>query len=183
VIPIVVTAVATAFAAHETKGTADWSLFRGNPLQTGVTDAPLPDQLEIIWKLKTKEGIEGTAAIVNGTVYIGSLDEHLYALDLPTGKEKWKYKAVSFKAPASVRDGRVYIGDGDGVFHCVDAATGHKVWTYTTGAEIAGGANFSGDSVLFGSGDETLSIACRKTARRSGSSRYQEALCWAHRRS
>jgi outer membrane protein assembly factor BamB len=143
-------------AAGDATAQTGWPIFRGNSMQTGVATSGLPDQLEILWKKKTKDGIEGTAAIVDGTVYIGSLDEHLYALDLATGKEKWKYKAVAFKAPASVRNGNVYIGDTDGVFHCVDAATGAKRWTFTTAAEIAGGANFSGDSVLFGSGDETL---------------------------
>src|SRR5262249_47475164 len=88
--------------------------------------------------------------------YIGSLDDHLHAYDLATGNEKWKYKAVAFKAPASVKDGSVYIGDSDGIFHCVDAATGKVRWTFKTDGEIAGGANFSNDAVLFGAGDETL---------------------------
>ena len=64
----------------------------------------------------------------------------LYALDLASGKEKWKYKAVPFKAPASVHDGAVYVGDSDGIFHCVDAATGAKRWTFKTESEISGGA-------------------------------------------
>jgi outer membrane protein assembly factor BamB len=146
-------------APQEAVANTDWPIFRGNALQTGVSSVLLPVPLEIReirWKVKTKDGIEGTAAIVNRTVYIGSMDEHLHALDLATGNEKWKYKAVPFKAPASVKDGSVFIGDSDGIFHCVDAATGAKRWTFKTDAEIAGGANFSSDAVLFGSGDETL---------------------------
>src|SRR5262245_13937695 len=138
--------------AREPKPTTDWPIFRGNPLQTGSAVSTLPEKLEVRWKVKTKEGIEGSAAIVNGTVYIGCRDEHLYALDLATGTQKWKYKAAPFKAPASVRNGAVFIGDSDGIFHCVDAATGAKRWTFKTDAEIAGGANFSDSAVLFGSG-------------------------------
>src|SRR5436309_1661297 len=70
----------------------DWPLFRGNALQTGVASSPLPEELEIRWKFKAKDGIEGAAAIVNGVVYVGSLDEHLYALDLATGQLKWTYQ-------------------------------------------------------------------------------------------
>jgi outer membrane protein assembly factor BamB len=134
----------------------DWPLFRGNTLQTGVVAVALPDPLAIRWQFKTKDSFEGAAAIVGDTVYAGSLDEHLYALDLATGQVKWKYKAGPFKAPVSVRDGAVYAGDMDGGFHCVDAATGQKRWVYKLDQEITSGANFVGDHVLFGCGDETL---------------------------
>jgi outer membrane protein assembly factor BamB len=134
----------------------DWPLFRGNASQTGVAAAPLPDPLTVRWKFETKESVEGTAAIVNGVVYVGSMDEHFYALDLATGKEKWKVKAGPFKAPPSVRNGRIYLGDLDGRFHCFDAASGKELWSFATESEISGGASFAGDTVLFGSGDETL---------------------------
>ena len=135
----------------------DWPLFRGNALQTGVTSAKLPERLEVLWKFQTKEGIEAAAAIVGDTVYVGSLDEHLYALDLRTGAQKWKYKGTGgFKAPPSVSEGLVFVGDEEGLFHCVDAATGQKRWTFETGAEITSGANFAGKFILFGSHDSTL---------------------------
>jgi outer membrane protein assembly factor BamB len=142
----------------------DWPLFRGNALQTGVAHPALAGQLEVRWKFKAKDGIEGAAAIVHGIVYVGSLDEHLYALDLATGQLKWTYqtdpakgtKVGPIRASPSVRDGLIYVGDADGVFHCVDAATGNKRWTFDTGAEITSSANFAGDTVLFGSSDENL---------------------------
>jgi outer membrane protein assembly factor BamB len=134
----------------------DWPLFRGNPHQTGVSTAHLPKQLEIRWQFKAKDSVESAAAIVGDTVYVGSYDEHLYALDFATGKERWSYKAGPIKAPPSVRDGLVYVGDADGIFHCVEAATGKKRWTFQTDSEISSGANFVGDKVLFGCGDEFL---------------------------
>jgi len=134
----------------------DWLLFRGNPPQTGLASAPLPDKLEQLWKFQTDDGVEGAPAIAKGVVYVGSTDEHLYALSLADGSLKWKYKGGPFKAPPSVRDGAVYVGDSDGIFHCVDAAKGAKRWTFETGAEIISGANFAGEFVLFGSWDESL---------------------------
>ena len=47
----------------------DWPLFRGSALQTGVAASPLPEELEIRWKFKAKDGIEGAAAIVNANVF------------------------------------------------------------------------------------------------------------------
>src|SRR5712692_9449664 len=72
---------------------ADWPLFRGNAHQTGVATSELPDKLDILWTFHTKDAVEGTPAIANGVVYIGSFDKNLYALDLATGKEKWRYPA------------------------------------------------------------------------------------------
>src|SRR6516164_7396373 len=80
---------------------ADWPIFRGNALQTGVTAEKLPAKLDILWKFDTKDAVESTAAIVDGVVYVGSFDEHLYAIDLASGKEKWKLKLGPIKAPVS----------------------------------------------------------------------------------
>ncbi len=135
---------------------ADWPLFRGNPLQTGVADSDLPTDLVVRWKFQTKDSIEAAAAIVGGTVYFGSLDEHLYAVELKSGKEKWKVKIGPLKAAPSVKDGAVYVGDEEGFFHCVDAATGARRWKFETSGEIMSSANFAGDRVLFGSYDSTL---------------------------
>jgi outer membrane protein assembly factor BamB len=134
----------------------DWPVFRGNAEQTGVSSATLPEKLDILWKFATQDSIEGAPAIVGGIVYVGSSDEYLYALDLASGKEKWKYKAGPIKASPAVRQGRVYIGNADGVFYCIDAAKGEKCWSYETEGEITSGANFAGDLILFGSHDETL---------------------------
>src|SRR5262245_6197908 len=111
-------------AAEKEEKPDPWPMFRGNPLQTGVTLAKLPDKPDVVWQFKTQEAIESTAAIEGGVVYIGSNDLHLYAIDLAKGTEKWKYKAGPFKAAPSLRNGSVYAGDSDGMFHCLDAATG-----------------------------------------------------------
>src|SRR6516164_517825 len=138
--------------------TADWPVFRGNPQQTGVASSRLPEKLDVLWKFSTKDAIEGTPAIANGVVYIGSFDEHLYAIDLQTGNEKWRYKAGALKTPAAVRDGKVYIGNMDGMLHVVDAAKGTKIWSYETPnqAEITSGVSFMGNKILFGCADESL---------------------------
>jgi outer membrane protein assembly factor BamB len=135
---------------------ADWPFFRGDATQTGVTKDVLPDPLAVRWKVKLKRGIGSTAAIVGGVAYVGCFDEHLYAFDLATGQEKWKFKGGSFKAAPSVHDGAVYVGDEDGTFYCVDASNGKQRWSRDVDATISGGANFADDLVLFGAHDSTL---------------------------
>jgi outer membrane protein assembly factor BamB len=137
-------------------GKEEWPVFRGDPGQTGVAKSRLPDKLEVLWKFETGDAIEGTPAAGRGVVYVGSLDEHLYAIDLTGGTQKWKVKVGPVKAPVGLRDGRVYVGNFDGLFQCLDAADGKKRWAFEAGGEITSGANFTADSVLFASHDETL---------------------------
>lgn len=71
----------------------DWLVFRHDPQETGVIDGSLPARLKVHWKFEAKDGIESTAAIVGNTAYVGSDDGHLYAIDLKTGQERWRYEA------------------------------------------------------------------------------------------
>src|SRR5579875_185961 len=156
ILTLVLMLAQTFLCAADGSAQLAWPVFRGNTEQTGVASVSLPDKLHLLWKYPTQDSIEGAPAIASGVVYVGSLDEHLYALDLVSGQEKWKYKAGPLKASPAVRAGRVYIGNADGVFHCIDAAKGEKCWNYETDGEITSGANFAGDLILFGSHDETL---------------------------
>lgn len=136
----------------------DWPMFRADPRQTGVATGKLPAKLEVVWKFEeAKDAFEAAAAIVGDTVYVGCMNEHLYALELANGKLKWKYKGTDgFKATPAVVDGRVIIGDLRGTIHCIDAAKGTKIWAVETEAEILSSANISDGKALVGSGDGTL---------------------------
>jgi outer membrane protein assembly factor BamB len=128
-------------------------------LASGAAPIVLLPTLQGVQNLSSEtvmESFEGTAAIADHTAYVGSMDEYLYAFDLVTGRVKWAYRAGPIKTAVAVHAGAVFVGNLDGVFHCVDAATGHKRWTYDLGNEITSGADFAGDTVLFGSNDQTL---------------------------
>ncbi|MFO0846636.1 MAG: PQQ-binding-like beta-propeller repeat protein [Gemmataceae bacterium] len=132
-----------------------WPLFRGNTEQNGVAASQLPDRLDVLWTFKAEDSIENAVAVAGDLVFVASMDEHLYAVELSGGKPRWKQKVAPFKAAPVVRDGLVFAGDLDGNFHCLDAAKGIKRWTYEAGSEV-GGANFHKDKVLFASHDEHL---------------------------
>ena len=135
----------------------DWLSFRGNPQLTGVATVELPENLELLWAFETEDAIESTAAIAAGTVYVGSLDGYLYAINLENGGLKWKYQVSSeIKSSPTVFGNVVYFGDGMGVFHAVDAQTGESRWTFETEAEIISSANVAQDRLLFGSYDQFL---------------------------
>ena len=134
-----------------------WNTFRGNPQLTGVSPTPLPANLHLHWTYTTQDAIESTAAIQQNTVYIGSLDGHLYALDLTTGALKWQYQAAGeIKSSPTVDDSTVYFGDEHGTFHALDMSNGQSRWTFTAEAGITSSANRSGDHLYFGSYDQHI---------------------------
>lgn len=149
---------------------ADWTQFRGDASLTGVAGAAPATPLEPRWRFEAGDAIESTAAISDGTVFVGSLDGKLYALDLASGRLRWTYETeAEIKSSPSVRGGVVYFGDESGIFHALDAETGKARWTFETDGGIISSANFSGDLVLFGSYDNHLYALDRET----GSARWK----------
>ncbi len=135
----------------------DWTSFRGDARLTGVAPQPLPDDLAVLWTFEVEDGIESTAALVDGVVYVGSLAGKLHALDLNSGKLLWTYDAGDeIKSSPTVRKGVVYFGDESGMFHAVDAADGAGKWTFAADGGVIASASFAGGHVIFGSHDNFL---------------------------
>jgi alcohol dehydrogenase (cytochrome c) len=83
-------------------------------------------------------------SILGDTIYFGTADSFLVALDARTGEQLWETQTGDYKTgeghahPPLVADGKVFIGTtgGDfaarGKFQAFDAATGAHVWTLYT---------------------------------------------------
>ena len=113
------------------------NMFRGNAAHTGVYESDGPRQLKgVKWAFKTGGWILSSPAIADGTVYIGSDDKNLYAVDAATGKEKWKFATGGIvRSSPAVVEGAVYFGSYDGAFYALDAASGKQKWKFETGGE------------------------------------------------
>jgi outer membrane protein assembly factor BamB len=137
---------------------ADWVQFRGNPQLTGVTSANPAKTLRVAWTYEAGDAVESSAAIAGGSVYVGAGTGELLAIDMQTGKLRWKYKAgesIGESSPA-IANGVVYIGDLDGAIHAVNATDGKSRWTLKTGAEIKSSPVVVSGKVLIGSYDGNL---------------------------
>ena len=137
---------------------ADWPMFRGTTSLTGVSASVLPKPLKLRWSFQAKDSIESSAAIVSGTVYVGSMDASLYAVNLASGKLTWRYATsgpIQESSPC-VHNGLVYIGDLNGVLHAVDAESGKARWTFKAEGEIKSSPNCSANRIYFGSYDQNL---------------------------
>src|SRR5207244_4672329 len=50
----------------------NWSQFRGNHRLTGVSQSNVPRTLKLLWTYEAGNSIDSSAAIVGGTVFVGS---------------------------------------------------------------------------------------------------------------
>ena len=113
------------------------SMFRGGPAHTGVYQGGGPTLFGLAWRAATDGDVISSPAVANGTVYVGSGDGQLYALQLATGDRKWRYDAGSAvgSSPA-VGGGLVYATARDGSIFAVDASTGTRRWRLTTRPDL-----------------------------------------------
>jgi outer membrane protein assembly factor BamB len=154
---ILIISFAVAVLAQDTPGD-NWSQFRGNHSLTGVSQSNVPNDLKQLWTYEAGESIESSAAIVGGTVFVGSQKGELVALSLDNGSVYWKFSTgnpIGESSPA-YGNGVVYIGDLGGWLNALNASDGRKLWAFKTNGEIKSSPVVIGDQVLIGSYDEHL---------------------------
>lgn len=72
-----------------------------------------------LWSFKTKR-FTNTPSVAKNTVYVGSGDKHMYALDKKKGRLLWKFKTADWvSCPPVVHDGVVYFGCNKGFLYAV----------------------------------------------------------------
>jgi len=82
--------------------------------------------------LRNKTSTRFSPTVVDGTVYIGSYDRILYAVNAESGEEVWNFEGDHVRSSPTIADGTVYIGFGDDL-RALDAESGDEVWSFETG--------------------------------------------------
>ncbi len=127
----------------------------------GITSQSKPTKLIVAkWKFETQNDIDSSAAIgIDGTVYIGSDDRNLYAIDPDTGQEIWRFMTNGEinSSPAVGSDGTIYFGSADGNLYAV-SPSGNKKWSFNIGNFIYSSPAISADgrTVYVGSSDNHM---------------------------
>ncbi len=92
-----------------------------------------------IFQTDVTESLETTPIVVDGTMFVTTAFNHLYALDARTGKEIWHYKQKlgpittyccgSNNRGVAVYGGKVYMATLDSKLVALDAKTGKLIWS------------------------------------------------------
>jgi len=136
-----------------------WSTFRGDRYNTGYAPgvSDLDGQPLGKWNFEAEGAFWGSPIVANGTVYAGSADNTLYAVDAETGQLEWEFSAADrLEATPEYADNTVYVGSYDRHIYALEADTGEKRWELETDGLIRGSAKAVDDAVYIGVGCHNL---------------------------
>ena len=144
---------ANLFSVDATTGTQNWAAavpgpvvgsptLVGNTLVVGTTDGLLyaltleSDERALprtAWRAFEADGkIWSAATVSNGTLYFGTLEHTVYAVDAADGTERWSFEVGGAVVGSPlVMGGTVYVGTLDRNIYALDAATGEQKWQFT----------------------------------------------------
>ena len=95
--------------------------------------------------------------LVDGTLYIGSPDHGLYALDAPTGKILWRHEiGASIDGAVAAQGDDLIAGCADGSVVVLNRLTGAESARTKLGRPIASAPVIAGDTILVGCRDYLL---------------------------
>jgi len=108
------------------------------------------------WRFSTYGEIQTPPAIgSDGTIYVGGLDNYLYAVN-PDGTQKWLFNGAGMDltaAPVIGADGTIYVGSVDFKFYAVNP-NGSEKWRFTTGGSIFSAAALGADGTIYVPSDD-----------------------------
>src|SRR5215211_996544 len=160
--------------------------------QRGLLVAMAARTGRIIWRFHAGP-FETSPLVIGRTLYVGSWDHHLYAINIATGKPRWSFAADGeVNSSAAYSSGKIYFGTDGGSVYALDARTGRQRWRasalsrfgrreyfYAT-PTIAYGRVFIGnaDGTLYAFGASSGRLLW---AQRAGTYIYTAAAVWRRR--
>jgi outer membrane protein assembly factor BamB len=94
---------------------------------------------------------ESSPAMIDGAVYMGSWDRHVWAVDARSGETRWRHATGSAVAASpAVADGTVHIGSWDTHLWALYAASGHERWRFKTNGGVRSRPVVADGVVYFG---------------------------------
>jgi outer membrane protein assembly factor BamB len=98
-----------------------------------------------------RRAVQSSAAIANRSVYVGSRDGAIYALDEATGQRRWRvsHRGSWVIGSPAVSGGMVYVGSSDGHFvQALDPESGREIWNLPTAANVLASPVVVGNSLV-----------------------------------
>ncbi|WP_277543042.1 outer membrane protein assembly factor BamB family protein [Haloarcula laminariae] len=132
--------------------------------RTDTETANRPQRAGLEWSFETDGQIRAAPAVVDGTVYFGSSDDRLYAVDTADGTEQWATNVGgNVETSPTVVDGTIYLGSGySGPMYALDAADGTEQWRYEEAVTSVTSPVVTDDAVFI-AGEENTVVSLNRT--------------------
>ena len=139
----------------------DWWMFRHDLPHTGCSAILGPSVPTAKWQtVPMLGGIYSSPAFgLDGTIYVGSANDNLYALNPANGAVKWQFLTEGniYSSPAIGMDGTIYVGSNDDNLYAINPADGSLKWCFPTGNAIDSSPVIDEDGIIYvGSMDGNL---------------------------
>jgi len=144
----------------DTAGTV-WGMSM-NPDDNGFDDdgdGKIDNEGKVIWEYETGDAITASAALYEGTLYVGSWDMNMYAFDPVSSALKWQQPIDGVPwGGQTAADGKVFVttawfdGNGNpyGYVYAFDAETGNEIWSMRVDNYIFAHATPYNDKLIVG---------------------------------
>jgi outer membrane protein assembly factor BamB/predicted Ser/Thr protein kinase len=102
-------------------------------------------QARLRWKFTAEDEIRSTPLVHNDTVFVGTYDQNLYALDPQSGALRWKFATEGgiCSTPAGIGD-LVIFGSEDNNVYALDIAQHAVRWLFTTQSRVRSSPRLTG---------------------------------------
>ena len=87
-------------------------------------------QEAVVWEFQAEGAITGSVQVKDGMVFIGSFDQHLYALDSETGSEVWSFETEApIKSTVAIVDSILVLHSMNKLYG-LNTRTGELLWSH-----------------------------------------------------
>ncbi len=122
------------------------------------------DAATLRWRFDTGDEVRSTPILAGQTLYVGSYDGNLYALNAVKGTLLWKFATDGGICGTPLpHDGLVLFGSEDHTLYAIDTKERRVRWRYATGGPVRSSPRVEGERVYIGSDDGYLYALNRST--------------------
>jgi len=160
------------YAVRINNGRLAWKYEAGAPIRSkpAVTDERIVFGLEsgevigldlsgvMKWRFKAKRSVLSSAVVHDQVAYLGSMDWHVYAVDIQTGWAVWRVRTGNAIVGSPLLVGRnLYVGSADGFMYALDVQmNGRELWKFKTEGQVVSTPVFANGAIYFGGVDQHL---------------------------